>query len=241
LRTPEQHSHGGADQRRSLLALTGVPSWNPIVRALSHSAGLDLVDNARLFALVNMAATDSFIAVFDAKYAYNFWRRSPRSATATCTATVKSRATPLDAAHRYADASRVSLRALHFFHRGRYRAHFGTSRKADLRHDDEPDGAGVTRKWERIEDYMQEVNDARIYGGVHYRFSTRTGLTWPQDRRARDQGLHETAVAACRYAARVTAGCACVISDRPCFARNKNVVCPGPDHSRHSGARQTPC
>ena len=44
------------------------------MRSLAASAGLSLVENARLFALVNMAATDSFISVFDAKYAYNLWR-----------------------------------------------------------------------------------------------------------------------------------------------------------------------
>jgi hypothetical protein len=32
------------------------------------------VERARLFALVSVAASDSFIAVFDAKYAYAFWR-----------------------------------------------------------------------------------------------------------------------------------------------------------------------
>ena len=38
-----------------------------------------------------------------------------------------------------------------------------------------PTAPGVTRKWERLEDYMQEVNDARVWAGVHYRFSTRVG------------------------------------------------------------------
>ena len=35
---------------------------------------LDLLDCARLYALTSMAAEDAFIAVFDAKYAFNFWR-----------------------------------------------------------------------------------------------------------------------------------------------------------------------
>ena len=33
-----------------------------------------MLDNARLFALYAMAMADSYIAVFDAKYTYNFWR-----------------------------------------------------------------------------------------------------------------------------------------------------------------------
>src|SRR4051812_26318750 len=157
-------------------ALTGVPSWNPIVRALSQSAGLDLVDNARLFALVNMAATDAFIAVFDAKYAYNFWRpiTAIRNGDMHGNGEVARDAgwmslidTPMHP--EYPCAHCISSTAV------------GTVLTSVLRGKPisvtmtSPTAPGVTRKWERIEDYMQEVNDARVYGGVHYRFSTRTG------------------------------------------------------------------
>ncbi len=36
--------------------------------------GRDVTDNARLFAVAAMAMDDALIAVFDAKYTYNFWR-----------------------------------------------------------------------------------------------------------------------------------------------------------------------
>ena len=55
-------------------SIVGVPSWNPVVRALASSQPRSLVENARLFAVVNMAASDAFVAVFDAKYAHQFWR-----------------------------------------------------------------------------------------------------------------------------------------------------------------------
>ena len=35
---------------------------------------MSTVERARLFALANVAAMDSFVAVFDAKYEYAFWR-----------------------------------------------------------------------------------------------------------------------------------------------------------------------
>jgi hypothetical protein len=38
-----------------------------------------------------------------------------------------------------------------------------------------PTAPGVTRKWTRIQDYVDEVSLARIYAGFHYRFSTKTG------------------------------------------------------------------
>jgi hypothetical protein len=34
---------------------------------------------------------------------------------------------------------------------------------------------GVTRKWTRVQDYSDEVANARVYAGFHYRFSTEVG------------------------------------------------------------------
>jgi hypothetical protein len=34
---------------------------------------------------------------------------------------------------------------------------------------------GVTRKWTQLRDYNEEVANARIYAGFHYRFSTEVG------------------------------------------------------------------
>jgi PAP2 superfamily len=48
--------------------------WNRIARTVSASAGLNLWENARLFGLLNFALTDGYIASFDTKYHYNFWR-----------------------------------------------------------------------------------------------------------------------------------------------------------------------
>ena len=38
-----------------------------------------------------------------------------------------------------------------------------------------PTAPGVTRKWTRLQDYSDEVSNARIYAGFHYRFSTEVG------------------------------------------------------------------
>ena len=45
-----------------------------IVQQVAKAKALDIVDSARLFALTSMAGIDAYIAVFDAKFAYNFWR-----------------------------------------------------------------------------------------------------------------------------------------------------------------------
>lgn len=38
-----------------------------------------------------------------------------------------------------------------------------------------PTAPGISRKWTRIQDYLDEVSMARIYAGFHYRFSTKVG------------------------------------------------------------------
>jgi hypothetical protein len=48
--------------------------WNRIARTVAAAHGLDLHERARLFALLNMALADGYVAVFDAKYHYAYWR-----------------------------------------------------------------------------------------------------------------------------------------------------------------------
>jgi len=48
--------------------------WNRIARNVVETRSGDLHDNARLIALVNLALADGYIAVFEAKYHYAYWR-----------------------------------------------------------------------------------------------------------------------------------------------------------------------
>lgn len=49
-------------------------AWNRLARAISDDEGLDLWENARLFGLLNLALADGYIASWNAKYHYKFWR-----------------------------------------------------------------------------------------------------------------------------------------------------------------------
>jgi hypothetical protein len=53
-------------------------TWNNIARIFAEDPERSLADNARLFALLNLAGVDTTIAVMDTKYTFNFWR--PREA-----------------------------------------------------------------------------------------------------------------------------------------------------------------
>jgi hypothetical protein len=51
-----------------------VDGWSRIARTVSAERRLDLWQNARLFALITLAMADAYIAQFDEKYHFNFWR-----------------------------------------------------------------------------------------------------------------------------------------------------------------------
>ncbi len=48
--------------------------WNRIAREVAAARQFDVWENARLFALVNLAMADGYIADFESKYHYNYWR-----------------------------------------------------------------------------------------------------------------------------------------------------------------------
>ena len=60
------------------LAMWWVPSdviiWNPIASQVAAARKLSILESARMFALLNIAAADAAIACWDSKYRYNFWR-----------------------------------------------------------------------------------------------------------------------------------------------------------------------
>lgn len=156
--------------------VTGPQAWNPIVRQLVVTKKLDIVDSARLFALVAMATNDAFIAVFDAKYHYNVWRPvtairnadlSDNPATQRDASWLPLGDTPMHpeypCAHCITSAAAATV----------LQAAFGNDiPEVSMTSVTAP---GVTRRWKRLQDYSDEVSVARIYAGFHYRFSTVVG------------------------------------------------------------------
>jgi hypothetical protein len=48
--------------------------WNSIAQSIAAAQGNSLEENARLFALLNIAMADAAICAWDAKYTFHFWR-----------------------------------------------------------------------------------------------------------------------------------------------------------------------
>jgi hypothetical protein len=155
--------------------ITGPVSYYPIVRQLVLAKKMDVVDSARFMALVSTAVADTFIAVFDAKYHYDFWR----PITAIRNGDVDGNpATELDATWQPIDNTPM--------HPEYPCAHCITSAavatvvEAALGSADIPEvsmtsatAPGITHRWTNVWAYADEVAMARIYAGFHYRFSTR--------------------------------------------------------------------
>jgi hypothetical protein len=155
---------------------TGPQTWNPILRQVVAAKDIDLVDCARLFALVAMAGSDALIAVFDAKYTHNLWRPvtairnadlSKNDATSREASWLPLGDTPMHP--EYPCAHCITSTAV-----GTVIQKVAGNDVAEITMTS-PTAPGVTRKWTRIQDYIDEVSAARIYAGFHYRFSTRIG------------------------------------------------------------------
>ena len=62
------------DVARFFAAASATYAWNTAVQQVSAAVGLSVSQNARAFALVNMAISDALVASMETKYHYLFWR-----------------------------------------------------------------------------------------------------------------------------------------------------------------------
>lgn len=156
---------------------TGPGTWDPIVRLLAATPGRSLLENARLFALVEIATADAYIAVFDAKYTFNFWRPvtairngdiDDNDATVRVPDWEPLVDTPLHPEYPCAHCITSSAAATVL------ESEFGTGPVRALSMTS-PTAPGIERKWITIRQWADEVAVARIYGGLHYRNSTVVG------------------------------------------------------------------
>ena len=147
-----------------------------LIAAAAHAN--DLWDNARLFALLNVALADTSIAVMDTKYTYNFWR--PREAIhagdidgnedtvadPTWTPLVYIGVHP-DYVSQHAASGGAAARVLAYF--------FGTDNfNFSITTTTAP--GGVFRSYASFSDAANENMNSRVWLGVHFRTACRHGL-----------------------------------------------------------------
>lgn len=153
------------------------PIYNGIVLSVADVPGREVTQNARLFAAVAQAADDALLAVFEAKYHYNFWR--------PVTAIRNGDLDGNDATERDASWTPFIETPMHPEYPCAHcivAAAVGTVLQAEIGPGAMPTLTttsylvkGPARKWTKIDDFMQEVANARVYDGVHFRNSTEVG------------------------------------------------------------------
>lgn len=151
--------------------------WNQIAAQVAETMGLSLAENARLFALLNIAMADSAIAVWDAKYEFNLWRpvtaiqqgdADGNDLTMGDPGWLPLLSTPsfpeyVSGHSAFSSAAAEVLSTL-----------FGTDEIAfTIGSDALP---GVTRSYRSFHEAAEEIGMSRIYGGIHFLSGDLDGL-----------------------------------------------------------------
>jgi hypothetical protein len=160
--------------------------YGGVMRSLSARFGLTTAQNARLFAMVSLAAGDASIGCWNDKYYWNFWRPTdaiqngdsdgnhqtdgdpswfPLFDPSTPTVPILSTPAFPDHPSGHSCGSSASLNAMQNF--------FGTD-KIDFTITSTR-FPGQPRHYDRFSDALKEVVDARVWGGIHFRTADEQG------------------------------------------------------------------
>ena len=143
--------------------------WNSIAHTIADARGNTLEENARLFALLNIAMADAAICSWDAKYTFDFWRPVTAIAFAepqlNWTSFIVTPPFP-DYTSGHSTFSAAAAAVLPLF--------YDTE---DLPFTTGSDFLpGVFRSFSTCLDAAEEAAASRIYGGIHFRSASEDGL-----------------------------------------------------------------
>jgi hypothetical protein len=152
--------------------------WNRVTATVAADRSLDLLTTARLFALVHIALADAYIAGWDSKFHYNFWRpyTAIRAAGVDGNDHTAEDATwePLmntPPVHDYpsthstlGNAAATVLNEIVGMNSG----FTMTSTSAEPQYS--------TRAFANVSEAARENADSRVFAGIHFRFSCERGL-----------------------------------------------------------------
>jgi hypothetical protein len=150
--------------------------WNRIAQDVARSRNLSVHENARLFALLNVALADAAIVCWDMKYACNFWRPVTAIREADTDGNDRTLRDPswrplLDtpsfpsctSGHSTFSGAAAQLLALFFG-----RDDVGFTNVSGARN--------YSRTYTSFSQAAEEAGRSRIYGGIHFEFDNRGGL-----------------------------------------------------------------
>jgi hypothetical protein len=151
-----------------------VAQWNETARQLADANVPAIGDSARMFALINLAAADAAMAVWDSKVFYNFWRpvtAIPEGASDRNARTdAEAGWTPLINTPPYPDYV-SGANGLTGAFTGMLRLYFGTDAMIFSVKNPAANVVDKERDFTAFSQAAQEVVDARILLGIHFRFA----------------------------------------------------------------------
>jgi hypothetical protein len=157
--------------------MVGAPGYHPIPRQLIAAKQMSIIDSARFMALYSVALADAYIAVFDAKYHYEFWR----PITAIRNGDINGNpATELEATWQPIENTPMhpEYPCAHCIQAGAAVAVIESVLGSPVIPEvsvTSTTAPGVTHRWTNLGAFSDEISNARIWAGFHYRFSTRVG------------------------------------------------------------------
>lgn len=165
-----------ADVAQFYAATAPVPVWNAAASQVAAEQGRSMAESARALALVNMAISDAQASVFETKYHYNFWRPETAIRAGDVDGNPLTRADPefkpfvlTPCFPSYASAHGSSGGA----------AREVLERVFGARHHfialTNPAVPGVVLQYSNFRQITRDVDDARVYGGIHFRFDQEAG------------------------------------------------------------------
>lgn len=158
--------------------------WNSALRQIASTRHDEITRTARIAAVMNMSISDAFITVFDSKYFYRTWRpvtAIPRGDEDGNLNTVAGAFTPFiltpcfpgyPSAHGAGTGAAIEV-----LERAYGRRHLVT-----VSH---PNAPGIVIQYEDLRDIIDDVSDARVFGGIHFRYDQDAG-----ERQGRDVGRY---------------------------------------------------
>lgn len=162
------------EQRQIALFWRASPTaiWNPVLRTAVVSRSMSLSDTAQVMALFYLAAADASVACWEAKYFYNFWRPEPAIVRGDEDG---NDATAADASWRplllttpphpdYVSGHAANSGAMGFVLSVMFGDAPGYTIEATS-----AQNVGFIRYWQTFSQGVDEVIDARVYSGIHFR------------------------------------------------------------------------
>lgn len=158
-----------------------VNQYNQVLRDVATNHGFDLLDTVRLLAMGDMVGADAGIACMDSKYHYLLWR--PITAIRNADLDNNSATTPNATwSPLLTTPNHPEYPSAHGCVSSAITQVLASVLKSQTINIDVPGATGggttltTTQHFNTAQDLLQNVADARVWAGLHYRFSTTAGV-----------------------------------------------------------------